>query len=42
MIGAGAVVTTPVRDAVVVAGNPARFVRHLDPENERSGGETDG
>ena len=30
MIGAGSVVTTAVRDSVVVAGNPARFVRHLD------------
>jgi acetyltransferase-like isoleucine patch superfamily enzyme len=32
MVGAGAVVTTPVRDAVVVAGNPARFVRRLDAD----------
>ncbi|MEO1082435.1 MAG: acyltransferase [Pseudomonadota bacterium] len=30
MVGAGAVVTSAVREAVVVTGNPARFVRRLD------------
>ncbi|GAB5415433.1 MAG: hypothetical protein Cons2KO_30360 [Congregibacter sp.] len=29
MIGAGSVVSTPIRDKVLLAGNPARFVRHL-------------
>lgn len=30
MVGAGAVVTSAVREAVVVTGNPARFVRRLE------------
>jgi acetyltransferase-like isoleucine patch superfamily enzyme len=29
MVAAGAVVASPVADGVMVAGNPARFVRHL-------------
>jgi virginiamycin A acetyltransferase len=32
LIGAGAVVSTRVRPRVVVAGNPARFVRRLAPD----------
>lgn len=32
MVGAGSVVTSTVRPFVVVAGNPARFVRRLDDE----------
>src|SRR5262245_182246 len=30
-VAVGAVVSAPVADGVVVAGNPARFVRHLHP-----------
>ncbi|WP_201220766.1 acyltransferase [Halochromatium roseum] len=32
MIGAGCVITTPVKAQVIMAGNPARFVRKLEPE----------
>ncbi len=31
MVTAGAVVSSPVPDGIVVAGNPARFVRRLEP-----------
>ena len=34
LVGTGAVVSTRVRPGVVVAGNPARFVRRLRPETE--------
>ncbi len=34
IVGAGAVVVKPVPDNVVVAGNPAKIVRELDPEAE--------
>ena len=34
VVGAGAVVTQPVPANVVVAGNPAKIVKHLDPERE--------
>ncbi len=34
MVGAGAVVSTAIRGGIVVAGNPARFVRRL---NEKTG-----
>ncbi len=34
MIGAGAVITTKVKDKVMVVGNPARFVKNLDSKNE--------
>jgi len=30
-VAAGAVVSSPVAAGVVVAGNPARFVRHVRP-----------
>ena len=36
MIAAGAVVSTPVPEHVAVAGNPARFVRKLQPEPTES------
>jgi acetyltransferase-like isoleucine patch superfamily enzyme len=36
IVAAGAVVSTPVPDRVVVAGNPFRFVRSLAPESGRS------
>ncbi|MCF7980470.1 MAG: acyltransferase [Pseudomonadales bacterium] len=32
MIGAGCVVTTPVKPQVIMAGNPARYVGKLEPE----------
>jgi acetyltransferase-like isoleucine patch superfamily enzyme len=35
IVAAGAVVSTPVPDRVVVAGNPCRFVRSLVPESGR-------
>ncbi len=34
IVGAGAVVTADVPDNVIVAGNPARVVKALDPERE--------
>jgi virginiamycin A acetyltransferase len=34
LVGSGAVVSTRVRPGVVVAGNPARFVRRLRPDSE--------
>jgi NDP-sugar pyrophosphorylase family protein len=34
VVGAGAVVTQSVPANVVVAGNPAKIVKHLDPERE--------
>jgi acetyltransferase-like isoleucine patch superfamily enzyme len=34
LVGTGAVVSTRVRAGVVVAGNPARFVRRLRPDEE--------
>jgi len=37
MVGTGAVVSTRVRPGVVVAGNPARFVRRLKAEAEEPG-----
>ena len=36
MVAAGAVVSTPVRGGVVVAGNPARFVRELHLEGDHA------
>lgn len=33
MVGAGAVVTSNVRSHVIVAGNPARFIRNLQEDN---------
>jgi acetyltransferase-like isoleucine patch superfamily enzyme len=36
MVTAGAVVSTPVRGGIVVAGNPARFVRDLHLEGDRA------
>jgi virginiamycin A acetyltransferase len=36
MVAAGAVVSTPVPGGVVVAGNPARFVRELHLETDRA------
>jgi serine acetyltransferase len=32
MVGAGSVVTKDVRDFHVVAGNPARFIRKIEPK----------
>lgn len=37
MIGAGCVVTTSVKPGVIMAGNPARFVRKLESETENGG-----
>ncbi len=37
MVSAGGVVSTPVPDGVMVAGNPARFVRRLDQTPPDSG-----
>ena len=34
MIGAGSVVTSEIRPSIVVAGNPARFVRKREPEED--------
>jgi acetyltransferase-like isoleucine patch superfamily enzyme len=34
LIAAGAVINTNVKDNVVMAGNPARFVKHFAPLNE--------
>jgi len=34
MVTAGAVVSSPVPDGIVIAGNPARFVRRLEPQPE--------
>jgi acetyltransferase-like isoleucine patch superfamily enzyme len=36
MVAAAAVVSTPVPPGIVVAGNPARFVRHLVPQRSAS------
>ncbi len=36
LVGSGAVVSTRVRPGVVVAGNPARFVRRLRPDAEEA------
>jgi len=36
MVTAGAVVSTPVRGGIVVAGNPARFVRELHLKGDRA------
>jgi acetyltransferase-like isoleucine patch superfamily enzyme len=36
MVAAGAVVSAPVRGGVIVAGNPARFVRQLHVEGVRA------
>jgi acetyltransferase-like isoleucine patch superfamily enzyme len=38
MVGAGSVVTSTVRPLIVVAGNPARFVRRLDAETSDNDG----
>ena len=35
LVGSGAVVSTRVRPGIVVAGNPARFVRRLRPDPEQ-------
>jgi acetyltransferase-like isoleucine patch superfamily enzyme len=37
MVGAGAVVTTSIKPHVIVAGNPARFVRNLIDKEKGSG-----
>jgi virginiamycin A acetyltransferase len=36
LVAAGAVVSSPVAAGVVVAGNPARFVRHVQPASAAS------
>ena len=36
LVGTGAVVSTRVRPGVVVAGNPARFVRRIRPESDEA------
>jgi serine acetyltransferase len=36
MVAAAAVVSNPVPPGIVVAGNPARFVRHLVPQRSAS------
>lgn len=33
MIGSGSVVSSPIKPNIMVAGNPARFVKHLTPIN---------
>jgi virginiamycin A acetyltransferase len=33
MIGSGSVVSSPIKPNIMVAGNPARFVKHLAPAN---------
>jgi virginiamycin A acetyltransferase len=41
LVGSGAVVSTRVRPGVVVAGNPARFVRRLRAEEEEAAADGD-
>ena len=41
LVGAGAVVSTRVRPGIVVAGNPARFVRRLRPDDQPAGASHD-